>query len=58
MRKLLLLALGVAVGTAVAVALSAREQLDAPTVAPLAPEPAPGTAGLAFGANDPSAPAE
>jgi hypothetical protein len=32
MGKLLLIALGVAVGTAVAVVLSAREQLDSPSV--------------------------
>ncbi len=44
MGKLLLIALGVAVGTAVAVVLSAREQLDSPSMpsepARIPPEPA------------------
>lgn len=48
MGKLILVALGIAIGTAVAVAISAREQLDAPaspaepqvrTPEPAAPRP-------------------
>ncbi|MGE0227052.1 MAG: hypothetical protein AB7I38_10180 [Dehalococcoidia bacterium] len=38
MRKLLVLGLGVTIGAAIAVVLSAREQLDAPP-APAMPEP-------------------